>query len=74
MRGHGRSLSVAAPTTFLRRDEYDRPDKHRPSGSDPRSGQPFLREWETPRPAEAVNGTPQGLVLGPILVVIHVND
>ncbi len=38
-RGHGRSLYVAAPTTFLQRDECDRPDKHRPSGSDPRSGQ-----------------------------------
>ncbi len=33
-RGHGRSLYVAAPTTFLRRDECDRP-----SGSDLRSGQ-----------------------------------
>ncbi len=30
---------MAAPTTFLRRDECDRPDKHRPNGSDPRSGQ-----------------------------------
>ncbi len=30
---------MAAPTTFLRRYECDRPDKHRPSGSDPRSGQ-----------------------------------
>ncbi len=38
-RGHGRSLYVAASTTFLRRDECDRSDKHRPSGSDPRSGQ-----------------------------------
>ncbi len=37
-RGHGRSLYVAAPTPFLRRDECDRPDKHRPSGSDPRRG------------------------------------
>ncbi len=39
IRGHGRGVYVAAPTTFLRRDECDRPDKHRPSGSDPRSGQ-----------------------------------
>ncbi len=31
-RGPGRSLYVAAPTTFLRRGECDRPDKHRPSG------------------------------------------
>ncbi len=38
-RGHGRSLYVAAPSTFLRRDECDRPDKHRRSGSDTRSGQ-----------------------------------
>ncbi len=38
-RGHGRSLYVAAPTTFLRRDECDRPDKHRSSDSGPRSGQ-----------------------------------
>ncbi len=38
IRSHGCSLSVAAPTTFLRRDEFDRPDKHRPSGSDPSSG------------------------------------
>ncbi len=38
-RDHGRSLYVAASTTFLQRDECDRPDKHRPSGSDPRSGQ-----------------------------------
>ncbi len=34
-RGPGRSLYVAAPTTCLRRDECDRPDRHRPSGSDP---------------------------------------
>ncbi len=38
-RGHGCSLYVAAPTTFLRRDECDRPDKHRPSDLDLRSGQ-----------------------------------
>ncbi len=37
-RGRGRSLYVATPTTFLRKDEFDRPDKHRPRGSDPRSG------------------------------------
>ncbi len=30
---------MAAPTTFLRRDESDRTDKHRPSGSNPMSGQ-----------------------------------
>ncbi len=30
---------MAAPTTCLRRNECDRPDKHRPSGSGPRSGQ-----------------------------------
>ncbi len=47
--GHGRSLSVAAPTTFIRRDECDRPDKHRPSSSYAREmvRQPFFREWET---------------------------
>ncbi len=38
-RGHGRRIYVAAPTTFLRKDECDRSDKHRPSGSDSRSGQ-----------------------------------
>ncbi len=38
-RGHGRSLYMAAPTTFFRRDECDRPDKQCPSSSDPRSGQ-----------------------------------
>ncbi len=38
-RGHGRSLYVAAPTSFLRRDECGRLVKHSPSGSDPRSGQ-----------------------------------
>ncbi len=30
---------MVAPTTFLRRDECDRTDKHRPSGSNPMSGQ-----------------------------------
>ncbi len=37
-RGHGRSLAVGAPTTSLRRDESDQPDKQHPSGSDPRFG------------------------------------
>ncbi len=32
-------FAIAAPTTFLGRDECYRPDKHRPSGSDPRPGQ-----------------------------------
>ncbi len=53
-RGHGHSLYVAAPTTFLRRVESDRPDKHHPSGSDPGSGQGdglptiFLRMGDVP--------------------------
>ncbi len=37
--GHGRSFFVAAPTTFLRREECDQPDKHHPSVSELRFGQ-----------------------------------
>ncbi len=45
---------MAAPTARLPRDECDRPDKHRPSGSDSNSGQgdglptPFLRVGDAP--------------------------
>ncbi len=45
---------AATTTTFFRRKECDRSDKHHPSGSDPRFGQrdgspTIFREWETPR-------------------------
>ncbi len=50
IRGHGRSLSVVAPTTFILRGEYGRPDKHCSSGSDPDPANHFFESGRSPAP------------------------